>query len=104
MPNLATPSLKCDADPPNELLYGRAGFLWSALFLNQHLGEGTIPARVTQPVVDAILADGRACARGTEWSLMYEWHGKRYLGAAHGVAGIMHVSLKRSSEGFLVFP
>lgn len=22
---------------------------------------------------------------------MYEWHGKRYWGAAHGLAGIMHV-------------
>ena len=22
---------------------------------------------------------------------MYEWHGKKYLGAAHGLAGILHV-------------
>lgn len=92
-PNLATPSLQCNSNPPNELLYGRAGFLWSALFLNTHLGQGTIPESVTQPVVSSILADGRACARGSEWPLMYEWHGKRYLGAAHGVAGIMHVRM-----------
>ncbi|GAQ79088.1 hypothetical protein KFL_000240190 [Klebsormidium nitens] len=93
MPNLATPSLQCNSDPPNELLYGRAGFLWSALFLNTHLGQGIIPESVTQPIVSTILADGRACARGSQWPLMYEWHGKRYLGAAHGVAGVMHILL-----------
>ncbi|TFK70851.1 hypothetical protein BDN72DRAFT_765824 [Pluteus cervinus] len=26
-------------------------------------------------------------------SLMWSWHGKRYLGAAHGVAGILHILL-----------
>lgn len=32
---------------PDELLYGRAGYLWACLFLNKHIGEGTIPASVT---------------------------------------------------------
>lgn len=32
---------------PYELLYGRAGFLWAALFLNYHVGEETIPWSVT---------------------------------------------------------
>ncbi|KAH9608105.1 hypothetical protein KSS87_011062, partial [Heliosperma pusillum] len=30
------------ADLPYELLYGRAGYLWSCSFLNKHIGEGTI--------------------------------------------------------------
>lgn len=32
---------------PYELLYGRAGFLWAALFVNKHVGEGTIPSSTT---------------------------------------------------------
>lgn len=26
--------------------------------------------------------------------LMYEWHGKKYLGAAHGIAGILFVLIQ----------
>lgn len=29
-------------DLPNELLYGRAGFLWACSFLNKHIGADTI--------------------------------------------------------------
>lgn len=29
---------------PNELLYGRAGYLWACSFLNKHLGKDTIPS------------------------------------------------------------
>ena len=32
---------------PYELLYGRAGFLWAALFVNKHVGEDTISASIT---------------------------------------------------------
>ena len=28
---------------PDELLYGRSGFLWACLFLNKHMGQGTVP-------------------------------------------------------------
>lgn len=45
------------------------------------------------PVVDAILAAGRAGSSHTQCPLMYQWHGTRYWGAAHGLAGIMHVLL-----------
>ncbi|KAF2283948.1 hypothetical protein GH714_017522 [Hevea brasiliensis] len=42
-----------------DLMYGRAGFLWSALFLNQHLGEGTLPSDLLMPVVDAVAGAGQ---------------------------------------------
>ncbi|KAB5548195.1 hypothetical protein DKX38_011601 [Salix brachista] len=45
-----------------ELMHGRAGFLWAALFINKHLGEGTLPSDLLLPVVDAVLAGGRAGA------------------------------------------
>jgi hypothetical protein len=76
---------------PYELMYGRAGFLWAALFVNKYIGEETIPSTVTGPVVDAVLAAGRAGASHTQCPLMYQWHGTRYWGAAHGLGGIMHV-------------
>ncbi|GMP26011.1 hypothetical protein CsSME_00002624 [Camellia sinensis var. sinensis] len=58
-----------------DLLYGRAGFLWAALFINKYLGQETIPNDLLMPVVEAV------------------WHGTRYWGAAHGLAGILHVLL-----------
>ncbi|EEF30711.1 catalytic, putative [Ricinus communis] len=77
-----------------ELMYGRAGFLWAALFINKHLGEGTLSSDVLMPIVDAVLAGGRAGASNNPaCPLMYRWHGTRYWGAANGLAGILHVLL-----------
>ncbi|CAK7354588.1 unnamed protein product [Dovyalis caffra] len=77
-----------------ELLYGRAGFLWAALFINKHLGEGTLPSDLLMPVVDAVLAGGRAGASdNAACPLMYRWHGTRYWGAANGLAGVLQVLL-----------
>ncbi|KAK4485923.1 hypothetical protein RD792_008574 [Penstemon davidsonii] len=77
-----------------DLLYGRAGFLWAAMFLNKSLGGQIIPNNILMPVVEAVLAGGRAGASdNTACPLMYRWHGTRYWGAAHGLAGILHVLL-----------
>ncbi|KAA8546777.1 hypothetical protein F0562_003206 [Nyssa sinensis] len=77
-----------------DLLYGRAGFLWAALFINKHLGQETLPNDLLMPVVEAVLAGGRAGASdNTTCPLMYRWHGTRYFGAAHGLAGILQVLL-----------
>lgn len=77
-----------------DLLYGRAGFLWAALFVNKHLGAGTLPNELLMPIVDAVLAGGRAGATAnTACPLMYRWHGTRYWGAANGLAGILQVLL-----------
>ncbi|KAI5389518.1 hypothetical protein KIW84_074978 [Lathyrus oleraceus] len=58
--------IKRPKDLPDELLYGRVGFLWACLFLSKHLGQGTIPSS-------------------------YTWYAEKYWGAAHVLAGIMHV-------------
>ncbi|KAL5537701.1 hypothetical protein UlMin_043959 [Ulmus minor] len=83
--------IKLSSDLPNELLYGRVGFLWAASFLNTHIGNGTISYTHTRSVLDEIIKDGRKLAKKGTCPLMYEWHGKKYWGAAHGLAGIMHV-------------
>ncbi|KAJ7956786.1 LanC-like protein [Quillaja saponaria] len=77
-----------------DLLYGRAGFLWSALFLKKYLGQHAFPNDILMPVIDAALAGGRAGASDNSvCPLMYRWHGTRYLGAANGLAGILQVLL-----------
>jgi len=78
---------------PSELLYGRAGFLSCLLFLaanaGLHLEECT---DVIAGAVQLILADGQRLA-DDNFPLMWEWHGSNYLGAAHGLAGILTVLL-----------
>ncbi|PIN22727.1 Lanthionine synthetase C-like protein 1 [Handroanthus impetiginosus] len=82
--------IKLSKDLPDELLYGRAGFLWASSFLNKNIGENTIPSTRMRSVVDEIIKSGRQLAKG-RCPLMFEWHGKKYWGAAHGLAGIMNV-------------
>ncbi|XP_076939260.1 lanC-like protein GCR2, partial [Bidens hawaiensis] len=85
-------AIKIPKDLPNELLYGRAGYLWACLFLNKNLGPNTVSSTHMRTITDEIIKSGRKM--GTKkCPLMYEWHGKRYWGAAHGLAGIMHVLL-----------
>ncbi|KAL8131324.1 lanC-like protein GCL2 isoform X2 [Apium graveolens] len=78
-------------DLPDELLFGRAGFLWACSYLNKHIGEGTIPSSHMRVVADEIIAKGRKMGSRDRCPLMYEFKGKKYLGTAHGLAGIMHV-------------
>lgn len=41
--------------------------------------------------MDEIIQNGRALAKRGQCPLMFEWYGEKYWGAAHGLAGIMHV-------------
>jgi len=46
-------------------------------------------------VCERIIELGRALSRSQRSNspLMYEWHDKKYLGAAHGLVGILHTLL-----------
>lgn len=46
-------------------------------------------------VVDEILESGKKLAesRNSSEPLLFEWHDKEYLGAAHGYCGILNVLL-----------
>jgi len=50
---------------------------------------------VRRQVCERIVESGRALSRSQRSScpLMYEWHDKKYLGAAHGLVGILHTLL-----------
>ncbi|KAL5753389.1 hypothetical protein ACOSQ2_023896 [Xanthoceras sorbifolium] len=66
----------------------------SQLDRKKYLGPETVPNELLMPIVDAVLAGGRAGASdNTACPLMYRWHGTRYWGAASGLAGILQVLL-----------
>jgi len=96
-----------------EVLYGRAGLLYALLFLRSNLtAEAYSDAPLTgeikvltsfdtlRKLVDDVIDRGTMGAEATRppgvapssWSpLMWSWHHKLYLGAAHGVAGILQM-------------
>lgn len=41
--------------------------------------------------MDEIIQNGRTLAKTGQCPLMFKWYGEKYWGAAHGLAGIMHV-------------
>ncbi|KAL6298508.1 hypothetical protein BKA93DRAFT_63498 [Sparassis latifolia] len=97
-----------------EVLYGRAGLLYALLLLRSELTGSEesstvrdIVAQLTsdahvRTLVDDIVQRGRFGAqefqkelekdeRAHAPPLMWSWHGKRYLGGAHGVSGILQM-------------
>ncbi|XP_026218941.1 glutathione S-transferase LANCL1 [Anabas testudineus] len=79
---------------PDELLYGRMGYLYSLIFINQQLGHDRIPLQYIQQISEAVLASGEHLSRKfriqNQSPLMYEWYQEQYVGAAHGLAGIYY--------------
>ncbi|KAI3728780.1 hypothetical protein L6452_17422 [Arctium lappa] len=83
--------IKVNDDHPDEMLYGKTGFLWACLFLNKNLGDGVIPSTFTRPLVNKLIKNGRTLGARSRCPLMFKWFGHRFWGAAHGLAGIMYV-------------
>jgi hypothetical protein len=87
----------------NEWLYGRAGYIHACILLRHTFAGDEQPyAAVSQElraiqdeVVHATLREGRTYAQshGKCSPLMYRWAGGEYLGAAHGIMGILHMLL-----------
>ncbi|KAM9821161.1 glutathione S-transferase LANCL1 [Neosynchiropus ocellatus] len=86
--------VKGSGDLPNEMLYGRMGFLYSLVFINQQLGQERIPLQQIQQISEAVLQSGERYSRNArvqnQSPLMYEWYREQYVGAAHGLAGIYY--------------
>ncbi|EMP24291.1 LanC-like protein 1 [Chelonia mydas] len=85
---------KLDPRAPDEMLYGRMGYLYALLFVNKHYGEEKIPQNYIQQVCDAVVVSGESLAKRRNFTakspLMYEWYQEYYIGAAHGLAGIYY--------------
>lgn len=84
----------------DELLYGRAGYLYSLLFVRKYLGQSAIPEKTIIDVVDAMIESGKnkAAHKSMTSELAYEWHGSEYIGAAHGYIGILFLLLHTNYE------
>ncbi|EPT31253.1 lanthionine synthetase C family protein [Toxoplasma gondii TgCatPRC2] len=75
----------------DEWLYGRAGYLYGCLFLN-FLAPGSVSEAKIKQLSMKMLESGEAYGRRTGASpLLYSWHDREYLGAAHGVMGIVYM-------------
>ncbi|KAI0227925.1 LanC-like protein 2 [Lamellibrachia satsuma] len=85
------------SDPalPDEFLFGRVGYLFALLFVQRHLGEECVNPDLISVVFHTIISSGKKLAERerSECPLMYEWHEKGYLGAAHGLVGIFYTLL-----------
>jgi hypothetical protein len=76
-----------------ELLNGRAGCLSGLLLSSRINPDMNFDAEISHLASQIIDAGKR-----TDDVLMYEWHGKEYLGAIHGIAGILYVLLQVREE------
>ncbi|XP_068165350.1 glutathione S-transferase LANCL1 [Antennarius striatus] len=95
--------VKGAAGLPDELLYGRMGYIYSLVFINQQLGQDRIPLQYIQQISDAVLQSGEHTSRKfrmqNQTPLMHEWYGEQYVGAAHGLAGIYYYLMQPGFVG-----
>ncbi|XP_066908464.1 lanC-like protein 2 [Halyomorpha halys] len=79
----------------DEVLYGRAGYLYSLLFVDKYYGP-VIPLKCFRKVIYSVIKSGwkRSKYRNPQNAVLsFQWHNKNYFGAAHGVAGILNMLL-----------
>ncbi|KAK7601023.1 hypothetical protein V9T40_008464 [Parthenolecanium corni] len=98
-------ALSFDLQISDELLYGRAGYLYALLFVRKNLPSRHIPESLIVEVINAIINSGKSeAARSPESHkppLKFKWHSKEYVGAAHGYCGILHSLLLARRENFI---
>ncbi|KAL6254955.1 hypothetical protein P5V15_014297 [Pogonomyrmex californicus] len=84
------------SDIPDELLYGRIGYLAGLLYVNANILPPPIEADLIIEVISYIINSGISYALSNDCQspLMYSWHNKEYIGAAHGLAGILYLLLQ----------
>ncbi len=93
----------------DELLFGRAGYLYCLLFVRQHLGadaasfdpSAAIAANAEQILLSGLHGRQAAAQRSAAWPLMWHCFGEPYLGAAHGHIGIVAMLLHAKALGAL---
>lgn len=94
--------LSLDCDVPDEILYGRAGYLFALLYINKEMGTDTVDEGTISQVVTTIVESGKGRSAEQKKSercpLLYEWHKKQYVGAAHGLAGIYYMLMQPGAK------
>ncbi|KAK4319693.1 hypothetical protein Pmani_009353 [Petrolisthes manimaculis] len=84
--------LSCGGD---EYLVGRAGYLAGLLWLQEEIGSSVVDDSTVFAILDAMIESGQkySAARRCPIPLMYQYYKTEYLGAAHGLAGILQMLL-----------
>lgn len=90
----------------DELLVGRAGFLSGIYWLNQTLRSKPFTSEPIIEICESIVQSGRqySQANRSHFPLMYAYHRSEYLGAAHGLSGILHMLLESPWFGANAIP
>jgi len=93
----------------DEMLVGRAGFLSGVYWLNQVLNPEPFDNDQIIEICKSVVESGKQyyIAKRSPLPLMYQYHGTEYLGAAHGLCGILQMLLEspwftKRSDGSLV--
>lgn len=84
--------LQCGGD---ELLVGRAGYLSGVIWLQSQLKCQILNENVLDGLLDAMIESGKHYSEThrSPMPLMYQYYETEYLGAAHGLAGILQMLL-----------
>lgn len=80
----------------DEMLVGRAGFLSGVYWLNKTLPHKPFDNNSIIELCELIVQSGQqySKAKRSAFPLMYQYHSTEYLGAAHGLSGILHMLLE----------
>lgn len=80
----------------DELLVGRAGFLSGVYWLNETVTPKPFTGDAIIELCESIIQSGQeySKAKRSTFPLMYQYHSTKYLGAAHGLSGILHMLLE----------
>lgn len=88
-----------------EVLYGRCGYLHAILFIRKHLSIPSYGQDIALAIIDQVLETGIRNAASAKHEtdlhgipLLWLWHGKVYLGACHGISGILYTVLHFVAE------
>ncbi|XP_064419552.1 glutathione S-transferase LANCL1 isoform X1 [Latimeria chalumnae] len=94
--------VKLESKVPDEMLYGRMGYLSSLVFVNEQFGQEKIPKQYIQQICNTVLISGENLSKKRNYAsrspLMYEWYQEYYVGAAHGLSGIYYFLMQPSFE------
>eukprot|EP00922_Rhytidocystis_sp_ex-Travisia-forbesii_P070747 GHVS01105633.1.p1 GENE.GHVS01105633.1~~GHVS01105633.1.p1 ORF type:complete len:450 (-),score=17.04 GHVS01105633.1:239-1588(-) len=92
--SLSDTAMHIDSD---EWLYGRSGYLHGCLLLNE-LVPNSIRVELVDQLASCVINSGKSTSAAIGCAdtcpLMYRWMGEEYLGAAHGLIGIIYTLLQ----------
>lgn len=81
----------------SEMFVGQCGYLLGLLWLQGQLGEQIVTQEQLKDMGNVLMESGRNYSKKFNLGiqLMYQYHDKEYLGAAHGISAILFALLKQ---------